>query len=305
MADTKLSALTALGGSPDVADLLYLDDVSAATSKSMTVTNLFTSPSIATPSTTGNISMAANTFINSNSNLLIGANSGTTIIRPNASSGEVQIQNFAGGTNNVRITDAGDVIILAPANTSTSATTNGATQTLTNKTLTSPTLTTPSLGVATATSINGNILTTGSSTYTGTAAATYTFPASTATIARTDAAQAFTGIQTFSLANTTPQAVTVTSNAATADISHGIQNFTNSSAATMAITLTTTSAVDGQFKEIRIYDFSAVAQTIGWTNTENSTVTVPTTSNGSTTLPLSVLFQFNSGTSKWRCLATS
>lgn len=44
MADQKLSQLTALGVAPDVADLLYLDDVSATTSKSMTVANLFTSP---------------------------------------------------------------------------------------------------------------------------------------------------------------------------------------------------------------------------------------------------------------------
>ncbi len=170
---------------------------------------------------------------------------------------------------------------------------------------TSPAFTTPSLGVATATSINGNILTTGSSTYTGTAAATYTFPTSTATIARTDAAQTFTGIQTASLLNLTPQAISVTSNAGTADISHGIQNFTNSSAAAMTITLTTTSAVDGQWKEIRIFDFSGVAEGITWVNTENSTVLVPTTSNGSTTLPLSVLFQFNTATTKWRCVASA
>lgn len=142
-------------------------------------------------------------------------------------------------------------------------------------------------------------------TMAGTDGTTNTFPSTSATIARTDAAQTFTGTQTFSLVNTTPQALTVTSNAATADITHGIQNFTNSSAATMAITLTTTSAVDGQWKEVRIYDFSAAAQTIGWTNTENSTVNAPTTSNGSTTLPLSVLFQYNGSTSKWRTIATA
>lgn len=67
----------------------------------------------------------------------------------------------------------------------------------------SPTLTgTPALGAATATSINGNIFTTGSSTYTGTAGQTYTFPTTTATIARTDAAQTFTGTQTFGGGNT-------------------------------------------------------------------------------------------------------
>lgn len=43
----------------------------------------------------------------------------------------------------------------------------------------------------------GNTLTTGSSTYTGTAGQTYTFPTTSATIARTDAANTFTGVQTF------------------------------------------------------------------------------------------------------------
>lgn len=78
----------------------------------------------------------------------------------------------------------------------------------------SPTLTTPVLGVATATSINGNIFTTGtytltgqagktltfngSITLTGTDAQTYTFPTTSATIARTDAGQTFTGTNTFS-----------------------------------------------------------------------------------------------------------
>lgn len=77
----------------------------------------------------------------------------------------------------------------------------------------SPTLTTPVLGVATATSINGNAFTTGTYTLTGgagkiltfnnsitlagTDATTMTFPTTTATIARTDAAQTFAGTQTF------------------------------------------------------------------------------------------------------------
>lgn len=101
-----------------------------------------------------------------------------------------------------------------------------------------------------------------------------------------------------------PQAITVTTNAGTADVAHSSQKFTNSSAATMAITLATSGAVDGQAKIVRVYDFSAVAQTIGWTNTENSTVSVPTTSNASTTLPLTVGFMFNGSTSKWRCIAS-
>jgi hypothetical protein len=80
---------------------------------------------------------------------------------------------------------------------------------------TSPTLVTPTLGVATATSINkvtitapatnavltiadGKTLTVNNSiTFAGTDATTMTLPSTNATIARTDAAQTFTGDQTF------------------------------------------------------------------------------------------------------------
>ena len=100
-------------------------------------------------------------------------------------------------------------------------------------------------------------------------------------------------------------ATTVSSNAGTVPVNVDNATFTNSSAATMTITLTTSGAVDGQTKIVRIYDFSAAAQTISWVNTENSQVTVPTTSNGSTTLPLTVGFVYNGSTSKWRCVAVA
>jgi hypothetical protein len=103
----------------------------------------------------------------------------------------------------------------------------------------------------------------------------------------------------------TPQAITVTSNAGTADANHGVQTFTNSSAATMTITLALSGSADGQTKIVRIYDFSAVAQTIAWVNTENSTVIAPTTSNGSTSSPLTVGFIYNNITNKWRCVASA
>lgn len=190
---------------------------------------------------------------------------------------------------------------------------------------TSPTFITPTLGAASATSINKVTITapgtsatltliTGSSlitagafalTLTSSATTNATFPAGTNTLAALGLAQTFSATQTGTLWVQTPQAITVTTNAGTADVNHAIQTFTNSSAATMAITLTTASAVDGQTKIVRIYDFSAVAETIGWTNTENSTVAAPTTSNGSTTLPLTVGFIFNGSTSKWRCVAVA
>lgn len=62
MADSKLSALAALGAAPATNDLLYLDDVSASTSKSMTVLNLFTSPTLVTPT----LGVATATSINGN-----------------------------------------------------------------------------------------------------------------------------------------------------------------------------------------------------------------------------------------------
>lgn len=76
---------------------------------------------------------------------------------------------------------------------------------------TTPTLVTPVLGVATATSINGLTITSSTGTFTltnaktfavtntltlsGTDSTTMTFPTTSATIARTDAGQTFTGVQ--------------------------------------------------------------------------------------------------------------
>lgn len=233
---------------------------------------------------------------------------------------------------------------------------------------TSPTLVTPVLGAATATSINGLTITSSTGTFTltnaktlavtnsltlsGTDSTTMTFPTTSATIARTDSAQTFTGIQsmtspdvttsittpstTFSLVNATAttvnfagaattmaigastalitvggniihsnNAIAASGNAATVPITHRVNTVTNNSAATLTITMTTTSAVDGQLSMVRILDATAAAQTITWVNTENSTVSAPTTSNGSTTLPLTVGFQYNSATSKWRCIASA
>ncbi len=140
----------------------------------------------------------------------------------------------------------------------------------------------------------------------GTDSTTMTFPSTSATIARTDAAQTFTGTQTYSNAVIyTNNAITASGNAATVPVTARLNTVTNNSAATLTITMTTTSAVDGQMTIVRILDSSAAAQTITWVNTENSTISAPTTSNGSTTLPLTVGFMYNSATSKWRCLASS
>lgn len=201
---------------------------------------------------------------------------------------------------------------------------------------TSPTLVTPVLGAATATSINGLTITSSTGTLTitnaktlsvsnsltlaGTDGTTMTFPGTSDTVVTLGATQTLTAKTLTSPGISAPtvtgkatadqvvlnnNAVTVTSNAGTVPVTKQLSTFTNSSAATMAITIATASATDGQMLVVRIYDFSGVAETIGWTNTENSTVAVPTTSNGSTTLPLTVGFMFNGATSKWRCLSVA
>jgi hypothetical protein len=105
--------------------------------------------------------------------------------------------------------------------------------------------------------------------------------------------------------NLSADQITAVGNAATVPISNGNVEVTNNSAATLTITLATASAVRGAKLLLTIYDFSAAAQTLTFVNTENSQVAVPTTSNGSTTLPLTVGFRFNAATSKWRCLAVA
>ncbi len=93
-------------------------------------------------------------------------------------------------------------------------------------------------------------------------------------------------------------------NAATVPISSKVNNITNNSAATLTITMTTVGAVDGQFSMVRVFDFSGIAQTVTWVNTENSIAIAPTVTNGSITLPITIGFQYNSKTSKWRCVAS-
>ncbi len=242
-------------------------------------------------------------------------------------------------SGDISITNAGATTVAKIAGTTVTATTGSTNVVFSN----SPTLVTPTLGVATATSINGLTITTTTGTLTMTNGKTLTvsdsttlatnaitlgggevitfsasnalslltsgstsmtFPAVTDTVAVLGTAQSFTAVNTNSTDyRLTPQTVTVSSNAGTCDINHGIQNFTNSSASAMTITLTTTSAVDGQKKIVRIFDASAASKGITWVGTENSLVTAPANSNGSTSIPTTVGFIYNSGTSKWTCVA--
>ena len=126
-----------------------------------------------------------------------------------------------------------------------------------------PTLVTPVLGVATATSINKLSITApatsatltiaNSKTFTvshtltlaGTDATTMTFPSTNATIARTDAAQTFTGNQTFS--GCFIQGVQSLSGAGAVNVTQPVTKFT-STATGNALTLA--DGVEGQLKTI-------------------------------------------------------
>ena len=108
------------------------------------------------------------------------------------------------------------------------------------------------------------------------------------------------------LAGSTPSnAITASGNAATVPVTSKINTVTNNSAATLTITLTTAGAIDRQIVCVCILDFSAVAQTITWVNTENSDINVPSLSNGSTTLPRTTVFMYNNSTSKWRIVSNT
>lgn len=125
------------------------------------------------------------------------------------------------GTGSKFVVDTSPTIVTPTISghfTAEGVTTTGATGTGNLVFATSPTLTTPTIGVATATSINGLTITSSTGTFTltnaktltvdntlelaGTDSTKMTFPSTNATIARTDAAQTFTGVQTFSSAPT-------------------------------------------------------------------------------------------------------
>lgn len=302
-------------------------------SGSGTAVAMATSPTFAT-SITGSYLDASEILITDGSKNIVSAPVATypsltelTYVKGVTSSIQTQIN--AKGTGTVT------AVSVATANGVSGSSSGGATPALTI-----------TLGAITPTTVNGNTFTTGSSTYTGTAAQTYTFPTTSASIARTDAGQTFTGVSnatswnfttpvlgtptsgtltnctglpaasvvagtlgsgtfTTTRLNFTNNAITASGNAATVPITSSLSTVTNNSAATLTITMTTTSAVDGQMTIVRIYDFSGVAQTLTLVNTENSTVTAPTTTNGSTTLPLTLGFMFNSATTKWRLIASA
>jgi hypothetical protein len=186
---------------------------------------------------------------------------------------------------------------------------SGVTKQLTNALLfTSPTLVTPTLGVAVATSINKITITApatsatltiansktltanNSITLAGTDATTMTFPSTSATIARADAAQTFTGNQTFS--NAIVGSIQSLSGPGAVNITTGTTAFTSTGAGNA---LTLADGVAGQFKTI-IYVAEAGGADTG--------VLTPTNFGNGTTITFtnvgdSVVLQFI-GTDWWR-----
>ncbi len=87
------------------------------------------------------------------------------------------------------------------------------------------------------------------------------------------------------------------SNSPTIPITAQVYNWTPTSTATP--TIATSGAVDGMLMTIRIYASVTISS---WTGTENSTVSFPSSSTGSSTSPQSIRAQFNAQTTKWRCI---
>lgn len=282
--------------------------------------NTASSPTITLPTVTGTLATLAGTEVFTNKDLTSGTNTFPTFN-----------QNTSGSA--ATLTTARTIGIVTGDGTSAGSSFNGSANNTNALTLATVNGNVGSFGSATqvaAFTVNAKGLTTAASNITitpavgsitglGTGIATFLATPSSANLAAaiTDetgtgalvfaVAPALTGISTADLIAPNQNTITVTSNAGSASQSFLLNKFTNSSAATMTITIpvATPTPKDGQFLEVRIYDFSAVAQTIAWVNTENSATSAPTTSNGSTTLPLSVLFQYNAATSKWRCVAST
>lgn len=172
MADTKLSALPALGAAPDVADLLYLDDVSASTSKSMTVANLFQSPTINSPTLvtpllgTPNSGNLSNTTGFPTANLSgLGTGVATFLATPSSANLKTAVTDETGSgalvfaTSPSLVTPTGIVkgdVGLGNVDNTSDATKNSAVATLTNKRITRRTATTNAPG-ATPTTNSDNV----------------------------------------------------------------------------------------------------------------------------------------------------
>ena len=284
-----------------VPSVTYTDIQSAAGTQSLAPISVFAGGGIAARNAV-TYTNASTVYISSAPS----AGTNVTITNPYAlyvAAGATQLQGTFTANSTTTLSPSNASITISPTGTGTVTIGPATAGTITNMKYNGLTITTTT---GTLTVTNAKTLSVSNTlTLAGTDSTTITFPGTSDTVAGLGTAQTFTAQNKFNNLIDVNNAVTVTSNAGTVPVTYRLNTFTNSSAATMAITMAITSAVDGQMTIVRIYDFSAAAQTIGWTNTENSTVSVPTTSNGSTTLPLTVGFMYNGQTSKWRCIASA
>lgn len=229
------------------------------------------------------------------SGVILPVNGGTGIANNNSatvtSSGNFAYTRTLTGATNVTFPTSGTITALGNTVTGTGSIVLA----------TSPTLITPTLGAALATSINGNIFTTGSSTYTGTAAATYTFPTATATIVGTAATQTLTNKRvTRRLTTVNAPGATPSTNSDNDDIA----NFTGLATAITSMTTNLTGTpVNGDLLEFRFTDNGTPAGITWGASFGSTTVTLPTTTVASTILR--VLVEWNSVASLWQCIAVA
>lgn len=318
---TKTTGALTVAGGVGVAGAIFSND--------LTVTNTITG------SISGNAGTATSLTGGSGGTIPYQSAAATTAMLANGTAGQVLTSQGTTVAPHWTTPTVGTVtaVSVATANGVSGSSSGGATPALTI-----------SLGAITPSSVNGNTITTGTGTLTLGAGKTITindtttlatnaitlgggevitfsasnalslltsgttsmtFPQATDTVAVLGTAQTYTATMTEKQVVWSNNAITASGNAATVPITSRLNTVTNNSAATLTITMTTTSAVDGQLSMVRVLPSSAAAQTITWVNTENSTVTAPILTNATTTSPVTVGFQYNGGTSLWRCIASA
>lgn len=276
--------------------------------------------------TSGNLAYYASTAaaVSGNTSLTYANAGGTPILNIGVAAGEqgtVKIHNSSGGTTGVTpAASASTFTLTLPAATDTLVGL-ATSDTLTNKTLTSPTLTTPVLGTpssGTLTNCTG-LPVAGITASTSTALGVGSIElgaASDTTVARVSAGViSVEGVTIPSISSTNTltnkrvtRRLTTTNNPGATPTTNtdnvDIMNFTGcANAITSMTTNLSGTPVDGDLVEFRFTDNGTARAITFGTSFAATTVALPTTTVISTMLR--VLFEWNSTTSKWECLATA